>query len=94
MKRDRLGGHGTQRQNHRSASGADDPVPRRPTPRCPSSCRSRRRPDRRERQCPAQSCRFHRPDHLRQRDRIQSRIEAQAAAIHQLQLDLGRARGF
>ena len=84
MIADFLGDHGTRTLPHRSASGADDPAQGLPTPRCPSSCPSRRRQDRREHQCPARSCRLHRPDHLRQRGHLQRGIKAQAAPIRQL----------
>lgn len=80
----------SSRRHRRSASGADDPVRELQGPQSPSAYRSRHGPDKCGRRFPARSCHFDRLDHLLQRHRVHSRIETQAAAIRQLQLDLGR----
>jgi hypothetical protein len=67
------------------------PAPPPPGHQSPCACQSRRKPDKSEPPCPAQSCRFHRPDQTLQFPVRNSARQAQGPPAVQPDLNQGRA---
>lgn len=86
---DAVFGQGKRTPHRLSASDAAHPAPALPGPPSPCAYRSRRRPDTRERRCPARSCSIHRADQPCQVLVVDAALEPQHAPPGQTKIDPG-----